>query len=166
MVKATSGPVQAGYRKPEVIVMFVYCYRKQTLAALLLLLCSAASTSTLAATTAMPWQQERSLHAATGGLLYSLPQIDRQRLGDEINRLNQTLKARQRQLAGELEKSRLTAGDAVLAAVLPGGLIYAALKHQRSARTEAELLQVAAQLEDLQEIPLRSVSDTPLLAAR
>ena len=142
--------------------MFVYRYHKQLLVPLLLLLASSVSGGTLAAPAAASWQQDRTLHAAAGGLLYSLPQIDRQQLGDEISRLNLALKARQQELAGELEKSRMTAGDAVLAAVLPGGLIYAAVKQQRKARAEAELQQVAAQLEDLQTPP----SSTHLLAAR
>lgn len=146
--------------------MFVYRYHKRLLVPLLLLLASSISGGTLAAPAATSWQQDRTLHAASGGLLYSLPQIDRQQLGDEINELNLALKARQQELAGELEKSRLTAGDAVLAAVLPGGLIYAAVKHQRTARAEAELQQVVAQLEELQAFPPETPSGSPLLAAR
>jgi len=146
--------------------MSVYRYHKGILVSLLLLLASSISGITLAAPAATAWQQERTLHTAAGGLLYSLPQIDREQLGDEVSRLHLTLEARQRQLTGELDKSRLTAGDAVLVAVLPGGLLYAALKRHRTVRAEAELQQIAAQLEELEDFPRQAPPASPLLAAR
>lgn len=149
--------------------MSAYRIHYQFLTLMLLLLCSSAAIASQTSTNMAPWQEQRSLHAAAGGLLYSLPSIDRMQLGREVRQLNLQLKVRQQELANLLEQNRFTAGDAVIVAVLPGGLIYAALKRQRSTRAETELLQVTEQLKALQGFHVNQDSIQPmqpLLAAR
>lgn len=136
---------------------------------LMLLLCSSTTAASQAATDNALWQEQRSLYAAADGLLFSLPTVNSVQLRHQVNRLNLQLKERQQELLSLLQQNRFTAGDAVVVAVLPGGLIYAALKRQRSAQAEAELLQVATQLEALQGFPTPQHEVLPertLLAAR
>ncbi len=95
------------------------------------------------------WMANRSLEAAGNGLIYSLTVIDRQQLIKDIQALSQQLKQRQEDLSDTIQKNSFTATDALIVAAMPGGLIYAAVKRQRSRQAEKELDQVNSQLDNL-----------------
>lgn len=110
------------------------------------------------------WTENRNLEAAETGLVYSLPVINQKQLASQIQDLSQQLRHRKADLSQRIEQNHFTATDAVIVAVVPGGLLYAAVKKQRTAQAERELSQVVSQLDSLAEFSERS--QPPLLAAR
>ncbi|WP_260291356.1 hypothetical protein [Sedimenticola hydrogenitrophicus] len=141
--------------------------RLPRLALLSLLLCflspAVLATSQLDDGTAA-WTANRSLEAAGNGLIYSLPVIDRQQLVKDIQALNQQLKLRQEDLSEKIQKNSFTATDALIVAAMPGGLIYAAVKRQRSRQAEKELDLVNSQLDSLAGFgPIKMPSAQPAM---
>ncbi len=95
------------------------------------------------------WNANRRLETVASGLIISLPVIDQQALVHEVHTLNQQLTQRQENLSNQIEQNRFTAADALIVAAMPGGLIYAAIKKQRTLQAEKELDRITSQLQTL-----------------
>lgn len=112
------------------------------------------------------WTAHRSLVTPDNGLVYSLPVIDRGQLASEVNSLNIQLKQRQEDLNETIEKNGFSTTDALIVAALPGGLIYAAVKRQRTRQAEKELERINSQLDSLAGFVARKKYASRMLAAR
>lgn len=95
----------------------------------------------------LDFESTRMLAVSHTGLLYSLPEVCPIKLMGEIKQLDSELRARQVDLQRSLDENSLTAKDAVIIALLPGGLIYGAIKKQQAAEKKRELIEVAMHIE-------------------
>ncbi|MDX1698336.1 MAG: hypothetical protein R3308_08610 [Thiohalobacterales bacterium] len=84
-----------------------------------------------------------------GQFTVQLPAIDRAALADDITALRSRLIHRKQDLGKEVAERKMDGSDAVITAIMPGGLLYAGYKKMRYERTRGELEQVAADIEDL-----------------
>ena len=130
---------------------------------LLSLLCTIAGTATAS---------ERAdifeLHMSVGsdGLVTNEPQISQQQLNDALIENKYLINVRSNKLKEFIEENQITTKTGIIAAVMPGGLIYLALRKAglSDANNKLEILQ--ADLNDLQSDTIAlHVEDAPILAA-
>jgi len=85
---------------------------------------------------------------ATAGLLAAqLPDVDREELVDLVTTLRSRLILRKQELVQAVEDSEFEGSDAILAAILPGGLLYAGFRKARHEQAREELERVNADIE-------------------
>jgi pyruvate/oxaloacetate carboxyltransferase len=99
---------------------------------------------------ALPAAHAEQPQAATGtpGLLaVQLPGVDREELVDLVTTLRSQLILRKQELVQTVEDSHFGGSDAILAAILPGGLLYAGFQKARHEQAREELEQVNAEIE-------------------
>jgi hypothetical protein len=77
-----------------------------------------------------------------------LPDVDQQALVEKISALRSQLIQRKQALLQIVEDSDLDGRDAILSAILPGGLIYAGFKKARHEQAQDELAQVNADIQE------------------
>jgi TolA-binding protein len=142
--------------------------RFQLTFSLLLFTFSAVTVARPLETQADEWTNSRSMESDSSGLIYTLPVINPHELQSEVNTLSLQLQQRQEDLSKFIQENRFSATDAVIVAALPGGLLYAAFKKQKSMHAEKELSGVRSQIDTLnQYVSLRDDSrDSQILAAR
>ncbi|MCW8975748.1 MAG: hypothetical protein OQL10_08520 [Sedimenticola sp.] len=104
--------------------------------------------------TSQNWKNTRTLESASNGLIYSLPEIDQTALQSEVKELSHQLQQRQEELNKFISDNKFSASDAVIIAALPGGLIYAAFKKQKSVTAQKNLDYVRSQLDSLKYDPI------------
>ena len=71
-----------------------------------------------------------------------LPNIDREELVDLVTSMRSQLILRKQELVQAVEDSQFEGGDAILAAILPGGLLYAGFQKMRHEQAMEELEQI------------------------
>jgi hypothetical protein len=125
--------------------------RFQLTLSLLLFSFSAVTVARPLDTQADEWTHSRTLESDSSGLIYTLPEINPHALQSEVNTLSQQLQQRQEDLSAFIQENQFSATDAVIVAALPGGLIYAAVKKQRSVHAEKELNGVRNQIDALND---------------
>lgn len=86
---------------------------------------------------------------APGQLAVQLPDVDREALCEQLRTLRSQLILRKQELLQIVESQELDGGDAILTAILPGGLLYAGYKQVRHAQANRELDSVSADIEAL-----------------
>jgi hypothetical protein len=96
-----------------------------------------------------------------------LPDVDREQLIDAIETLRSELIKRKRILVGSVADKKLDGSDALITAIMPGGLIYAGYKKARYEQARNELARVSADIEDLSDdlIAMQAPS-TPVVVAQ
>ena len=82
-----------------------------------------------------------------GQLAIQLPGVDRDELVALVTTLRSQLILRKQELLQAVEDSDLDGSDAILAAILPGGLLYAGFQKARHEQAREELDQVNADIE-------------------
>ena len=82
-----------------------------------------------------------------GSFAIQLPGIDREELIDLVTILRSQLILRKQELVQAVEDSHFEGSDAILAAILPGGLLYAGIQKARHEQAMKELGQVDAEIE-------------------
>jgi pyruvate/oxaloacetate carboxyltransferase len=86
--------------------------------------------------------------AGTPALLAArLPDVDREELIDLVTTLRSRLILRKQELTQAVEDSDFEGSDAILAAILPGGLLYAGIQKARHEQARDELGLVNAEIE-------------------
>jgi pyruvate/oxaloacetate carboxyltransferase len=96
---------------------------------------------------ALPAARAEQPHATAGLLAAQLPDVDREELVDLVTTLRSQLILRKQELVQAVEDSELEGSDAILAAILPGGLLYAGFRKARHEQARDELEQVNADIE-------------------
>lgn len=96
------------------------------------------------------------------GFTWHVPSVDTQQLAETITRLHTDLVQEQRQLAGKVEDTRLGASDAVITAIMPGGLLYAGYRKREHGRAKNALASVNAAVDALANdlLATRSLANT------
>ena len=82
-----------------------------------------------------------------GQLAIQLPGVDREELVELITTLRSQLILRKQELVQAVEDSHFEGSDSFLAAILPGGLLYAGFQKVRHEQAREELDQVNAEIE-------------------
>ena len=84
----------------------------------------------------------------TGLLGFQLPDVDHEALAEKLDMLRTQLIERREVLTRSLEDEKLDSGDALIAAIMPGGLLYAGYKGLRYERTRDELARLNAEIDE------------------
>jgi len=82
-------------------------------------------------------------------LAIQLPEVDREALIEDLRTLRSQLIVRKQMLVLRVEDQKLDRSDALITAIMPGGLLYAGYKKARHEQTKSELAAVVADIEDL-----------------
>ncbi len=83
------------------------------------------------------------------GFLAQVPTVDSQLLAERIELLRGELVQHQQQLSRAVEETRLDAGDAVITAIMPGGLLYAGYKKREHTLAKNNLASVTEDIDAL-----------------
>lgn len=108
-------------------------------------------------------------HAAPAPDLSSvvLPDVDRAALADDIDTLRSRLIARKQELVREVAERKPDGRDALVTAIMPGGLLYAGYKQARYEQAKRELETVSADIRELSaDLLALQADDTPVLVAQ
>lgn len=101
-----------------------------------------------------------------GGFTIKLPGIDNDALVDEIAALKTALMHDKKLLSREAEQKRFTSKDTMLAALLPGGLLYAVYKKNAHAQAVRVYAQVSDQLKEITaDLKTFTTTDGPVMVA-
>jgi hypothetical protein len=92
-------------------------------------------------------EQPRVTAGTPGQLAIQLPGVDREELVDLVTTLRSQLILRKQELVQAVEESHFEGSDAILAAILPGGLLYAGFQKARHEQAREELDTVNAEIE-------------------
>lgn len=76
---------------------------------------------------------------------------DRSQLMAQLRTQRSALMHYVRKLSDALEETRFTSKDAVLTAIMPGGLLYAAYRKNQSTQAQAQLAQARVRLDELED---------------
>lgn len=92
-----------------------------------------------------------TLHAAPAPDLatIALPDVDRATLAEDVEALRSRLIARKQELARKVAARKPDGGDALITAILPGGLLYAGIRQARYAQAQRELESISADIREL-----------------
>ena len=85
---------------------------------------------------------------ATDQLAIQLPDIDRVALIEQVRTLRSQLIQHKQALVQIVADKKLDSSDAIITAILPGGLLYAGYKKARLEQAKNELARVSADIEE------------------
>lgn len=101
------------------------------------------------------------------GLTVNMPRIENDVLVVRLAELQTSLKQDMVSLGEQVEQTRMKSKDTVLAAILPGGLIYAAYKKSAHSRAVKQYELVETQLATIdQDIETFQADNGPIVVAR
>lgn len=83
------------------------------------------------------------------GLIVTIPVSGVQELLTHLTTYHSALNKQRSEYVIQVEETKFGVKDALIAAILPGGLIYAANKKQQHDRVKADLLDISDQLAEL-----------------
>jgi hypothetical protein len=106
------------------------------------------ATVILCAVFVLPLARAEQSQATIGQFAIQLPAVDREELVDLILSLRSHLIVRKQVLVQAVEDSHFEGSDAILAAILPGGLLYAGFQKARHEQAIDELELVNAAIEE------------------
>jgi pyruvate/oxaloacetate carboxyltransferase len=92
-------------------------------------------------------EQPQVTTVVPGQLAIQLPGVDREELVELVTTLRSQLILRKQELVQTVEDSHFEGSAAILAAILPGGLLYAGFQKARHEQAQEELEQVDAEIE-------------------
>jgi len=87
--------------------------------------------------------------ANEAGFYVALPAVDTDRLIERISAQRASLTQREQEIREYLEDHQLGAKDLLITVIMPGGLIYAAVRKGNLQQAQAELDQINAAMDDL-----------------
>lgn len=99
----------------------------------------------------------------SGGFIVGVCNRDRTTLLDELRYRRGILNARRGELSAAAGNGHLTPGDIALTIILPGGLLYAAQRHDTMRRARIGLDQVEARIQEL-STELQALNTTAMTA--
>jgi len=85
---------------------------------------------------------------STGLPGFQLPDVDHSALAEKVDMLRTELIERKEVLTRSLEDKKPDSGDALIAAIVPGGLLYAGYKELRYERARDELARLNAEIDE------------------
>lgn len=101
------------------------------------------------------------------GLVTAEPRISQQELNDVLVENKYLINVRRHKLEVFIEENRITANTGIMAAIMPGGLIYLALRKANLHEANVELENLQTDMNDLQsDIFALHVEEGPVLVAR
>lgn len=109
------------------------------------------------------------LHTVTkhDGLMTAEPSISQQELNNVLAESKHLLSLRSHKLEEFIEENRITANTGIMAAVMPGGLIYLAVRKAKLNEANKELKNLQSDTNDLQtDILALYEEEAPILVAR
>lgn len=96
-----------------------------------------------------------------------LPVVDRDALIVEVETLRSQLIERKRALAQNVEDNTLDSGDALITALLPGGLLYAGFKKVRQQQAKEELARLNGEIKEFSDdLQAMQVMAAPAMVAQ
>lgn len=110
-----------------------------------------------------------TVHAAPAPDLdaIALPDVDRASLADDLAALRSQLIARKQALVREVASRKPDGGDALITAILPGGLLYAGYRQARYTRAQHELESISADIRELSaDLVALQADDTQVFIAQ
>jgi tetrahydromethanopterin S-methyltransferase subunit F len=102
----------------------------------------------LAACLLSPVQAEQASVTAPDRFAVQLPDVDQEALVEELVKLRSQLIQRQQKLEQLVADKKLDGGDAIITAIVPGGLLYAGYKKARYLQAKHELARVSTAIEE------------------
>lgn len=104
---------------------------------------------------------------APNKLFIELPVVDRAALIEKIVALRDHLMQLQQSLVQSVSDRELDSGDAIITAIVPGGLLYGSYKKARYEQAKNELAQVNADIEDTSsDLQAMQAMAEPVIVAR
>jgi hypothetical protein len=91
---------------------------------------------------------EQAPVTAPDRLAVQLPDVDQEALVEELVKLRSQLIQRQQKLEQLVADKKLDSGDAIITAIVPGGLLYAGYKKARYLQAKHELARVSTAIEE------------------
>ena len=89
-------------------------------------------------------------HTTTdAGFSVDLPAVDSNLLVEQVKSLLVLLKQRQQELTEFVDRNKLGTKDAVITAIMPGGLLYAAYKKNKLEQAKTELVRTTEEVAEL-----------------
>jgi hypothetical protein len=83
--------------------------------------------------------------------IIQLPEVDREALVERVGTLRSQLIQRKQALVQNVADRQLKGSDAILTAILPGGLLYAGFKKIRYEQAKNELDRISADIEEFSD---------------
>ena len=83
--------------------------------------------------------------------IVQLPAVDRAALAEELGALRSELIQRKQVLAQIVEDRKLDGNDAIITAIMPGGLLYAGIRKARYERARDELARISTDIAELSD---------------
>ena|GEM_PF-5081689 len=102
----------------------------------------------------------------TDGLFTAEPRISQQELNNALVESKQLISVRSHNIEEFMEENRITTQTGVVAAVMPGGLIYLAVRQARLSAANEKLESLQADMNALKSDVLALHEETPVLIAR
>jgi hypothetical protein len=87
--------------------------------------------------------------ANDAGFYVTLPAVDTERLIERISARRASLTQREQEITQYLDDHQLGAKDVLITVIMPGGLIYAAVRKGNLQQAQAELDQINAAMDEL-----------------
>lgn len=100
------------------------------------------------------------------GLVTAEPRISQLELNNALAEGKHLLSVRSHKLEEFIEENRITAKTGVVAAVMPGGLIYLAVRKAKLSEANEKLVNLQEDMDNLQSDRLALHEEGPLLVAR
>ena len=123
----------------------LYCYLAAVISIITLPTTAFAEAPATAAMQVRPFTPAAN-HA---GFYVALPAVDTDRLIERISAQRASLTQREREVIQYLEDHQLGAKDVLITVIMPGGLIYAAVRKGNLQQAQAELDQINAAMDEL-----------------
>lgn len=94
--------------------------------------------------------QNHFIHLDQGsGLVVTIPASGEQALLNRLAVYQSDLNKQRTNQADQLENTKFNVKDALITVIMPGGLLYAAARHQQHKQAKADLLDISNQLAEL-----------------
>lgn len=104
-----------------------------------------------------------------GGFIFDIQKVDPELLAEDVEKLRGAYIRRQHEFVQLVENKKLNAGDAIITAIIPGGLLYAGYRKQQLEKAKSVLLAVTTEIKELSNdlIALQGQDTThPLILAQ
>ena len=108
------------------------------------------------------------MRASTAGVLaVQLPDVDRGVLIEQLRLLRSQLIQRKQALVQIVADKKLDGSDALITAIMPGGLLYAGYKKVRYEQAKSELARISADIKEYSgDLLVMQSGSVPVLVAR
>ncbi len=117
--------------------------------------------------TAFMLQTAHAEQAPSNQLAIQLPDVDREALAEQVRMLRSQLIQRKQALVQIVTDRILDSSDAIITAIMPGGLLYAGYKKARYEQAKNELARVSADIDEYSgDLLAMQFSSAPVVVAQ